>query len=73
MKSFFPHFYKITQCDGGFWDFYFIDEEQNIIFYLHYSGEIQIITLNKKVDKKFLQEIMNTGFIDSMRANFDRI
>lgn len=73
LKSFFPHFYMITRCDGGFFDFHIIDKNQNIIFYLHYSGEIKIMPLNKKFDVKVLKEIKNTDFIDSMRANSNRL
>ena len=73
LKSFFPHFYLITRCDGGFFDFHIMDEKQNIIFYVHYSGEIEIMILNEKFNKKILKEIKKTDFVDSMRTNSDRI
>ncbi|MBV6879719.1 hypothetical protein NG800_005520 [Epilithonimonas ginsengisoli] len=73
LVTFFPHFYTITRCDGGFFDYNMIDEKQNIILYLHYSGEIKIMILNKKFEKKFLKEIKKTDFIDSMRDNADRL
>ncbi|WP_312762154.1 hypothetical protein [Epilithonimonas sp.] len=73
LKNFLPHFYTITQCDGGFWDFHMIDQNQNIIFHIHYSGDIQIITLNKKFDKKISNQIKNTVFVDAMRENSDRL
>ncbi|MNK28125.1 hypothetical protein D3C87_464940 [compost metagenome] len=73
LETFFPHFYTITRCDGGFFDFHIIDKNQNIIFYLHYSGEIKIMPLNKKFDMKVLKEIKNTDFVDSMRANSNRL
>lgn len=73
LETFFPHFYTITRCDGGFFDYRMIDKNQNIIFYLHYTGEIKIMILNKKFEKKVLKEIKKTDFIDSMRTNSDRI
>ncbi len=73
LKTFLPHFYTITKCDGSFWDFHIIDQEQNIIFHIHYSGEIQVTTLNKQFDKKISDKIKNTGFVDSMRENSDRL
>ena len=63
----------ITRCDGGFFDFHIIDKNQNIIFYLHYSGEIKIMPLNKKFDTKVLKEIKSTDFVDSKRANSNKL
>lgn len=73
LNEFLPHFFRITVCDSGFFDYNFIDESQNIIFHLHYSGEIKILTLNKKVDTAFLKIIKETNFIDSFRENTNRI
>lgn len=73
LDTFFPHFYTITRCDGGFFDFYMIDEKQNFLFYLHYTGEIKIMILDKKFEKKVLKEIKKTDFIDSMQQNSDRL
>ena len=72
-KFFLKHFYTITECDSAFFFYNFIDEEQKIIFYIHYSGEISVTTLNKKIDDKFLQQIKKTKFIDSNRENTKRI
>lgn len=72
-EEFILNFYTITECDGVFFDYNFTDENQNFIFYIHYSGEIKIHTLNKKTDEKFLKIIAETKFIDSMRDNTKRI
>jgi hypothetical protein len=73
LKKFIFYFYTITKCDGGFFDFNFIDENQNLVFYIHYSGEIQIFTLNENSNKHFLNIVADTKFIDSMRENTNRI
>ncbi len=73
LDEFLPHFYRITCCDSGFFDYNFIDENQNIIFYIHYSGEINITTLNKEADRKFLEAVKQTQFVDSFRDDADRI
>ena len=72
-KNFLKHFYTITKCDSEFFFYNLIDEEQKIIFYIHYSGEISITTLNKEIDDKFLRLIKKTKFIDSNRENTNRI
>ena len=56
----------ITRCDGGFFDFHFTDENQNIIFYIHYSGEIKIMTLNKKYNEKFKKAVKLIDFVDPL-------
>ncbi len=73
LASFLPHFYMITRCDGGFFYYYFTNQNEDILFYLHYSGELKIITLNKKYDEKFRTVIKKTQFIDCLRDNTDRI
>lgn len=73
IDEFIFHFYVITRCDGGFFDFNFIDENQNFVFYIHYSGEIKIFTLNGKSNKQFLNIVADTKFIDAMRENTSRI
>ncbi|WPO81930.1 hypothetical protein SD427_14295 [Chryseobacterium sp. JJR-5R] len=73
LKEFLPHFYTITKCDGGFLDYYFMDKKQNIIFYLHYRGEIKVHPLNNMINKKFLEIIKEMKFVDSFREDTDRI
>ncbi len=71
--EFVDNFYTITKCDGGFSDFNFVDENENFIFYIHYSGELKVLTLNPISNKDFLINIMKTKFIDSERENTNRI
>ena len=73
LSKFLPHFYLITECDSEFFDYYFTDVQQNIIFYLHYSGEIKVLTLNEKFNTNFLEVVKQTKFGDSKRENTNRI
>jgi len=73
LNEFLPHFYRITECDSGFFDYHFTDINQNIIFYIHYSGEVQVRCLNKKSNTKFLEALKQTKFSDSFRENTNRI
>lgn len=72
-EKFIMNFYILTRCDGGFFDFNFTDENQNFIFYIHYSGDVRILTLNKKSNEDFLNIVSKTKFIDSMMENANRI
>ncbi len=62
LQKFIKHFITITVCDGGFYDFKFIDEEQNYIFHIHYSGEIKVLILNKSANTFFLKKLNKTNF-----------
>ena len=62
IKDFLKNFYTITRCDGGFFDYYFSDINQNILFYLHYSGEFKILPLTDDVNDKFLEIIKKNKF-----------
>lgn len=73
LNSFFYHFYLITRCDAGFYDFNIIDHKQNIIFQVHYSGEVKVMALNEKINDVFLKKIKRTNFVDSMKTNSNRI
>ncbi len=72
-KPFLKHFYEITKCDSSFFFYNFIDKDQKIIFYIHYSGEINITTLNEEIDIEFLKQIKDTNFINSNRENTNQI
>ena len=72
-KEFLTYFFTLTKFEGYFWDHYFSDERQNILFSIHYSGEIQVITLNEEINKSFLSFVKNTEFIDSFRKDTDRL
>ena len=70
---FIQHFYIMTRCDSSFAYFHFMDKGQNLIGYIHYSGELRFDTLNKKVDKLFLDTIRKTKFQDELREGSSRI
>ena len=70
---FIQHFYIMTMCDASFGYFHFMDTGQNLIGYIHYSGELRIDTLNKKIDKLFLDTIRKTKFKDELREGSTRI
>jgi hypothetical protein len=70
---FIQHFYIMTRCDASFAYFHFMDKGQNLIGYIHYSGELRIDTLNKKTDNLFLKIIRTTKFQDEQREGSNRI
>ena len=63
LYKFLQNFIIITESDGGFYDFNFIDEEENYLFYIHYSGELKLETLNENSNIDFLKYINETQFI----------
>lgn len=73
LENFIKHFYTITRCDGGFFDYNFIDENENYLFYLHYSGELKVLTLNDIANTHFLKVIKQTKFINSERESANQI
>lgn len=72
-NEFLTHFFTLTKFEAYFWDHYFSDEHQNILFSIHYSGEIQVFTLNEEINKSFLSFVKNTEFIDSFKKDTDRL
>lgn len=72
-KKFLTNFYVVTGCDSSFFFYNFVDEQQQIIFYIHYSGEVSIKTLDHKINLEFLKQVKRTKFIDSNRQNTNRI
>ena len=70
---FIQHFYTMTMCDASFAYFHFMDKGQNLIGYIHYSGELRIDTLNKKIDTEFLKVIGTTKFKNEPREGASRI
>jgi hypothetical protein len=70
---FLQHFYIMTRCDASFAYFHFMDKGQNLIGYIHYSGELRVDTLNKKTDNSFLKVIKTTRFQDEHREGSSRI
>ena len=73
LEKFIQNFYEITKCDGGFFNYNFIDENENLLLYIHYSGELKILTLTEKPNIEFLKIINETEFVDSMRENTNKI
>lgn len=63
-KEFLFNFTILTQCDSDFFFHNFIDDKQNVLFYIHYSGDVKVTTLNKTADMEFLEQIKKTNFID---------
>ena len=72
-KEFFKHFIVLSECDGGFFHNHFLNEKQDILGYVHYSGEVQIYTLNQEINERFLENIKTTDFVDAMREDSNRI
>lgn len=73
INDFILHLYIITKCDSGFYDYHITDINENILFNIHYSGEIHILTLNRKTQKNLRCALTETNFIDSLRDETDRI
>lgn len=72
-KEFLKHFFVITRCDGGFFDYYFTDENQNILFHLHYSGNLKALPLNAIYDDKFKKIAKELAFENAFILDADLI
>ncbi len=72
-KEFLKHFFEITCCDGGFFNFNFVDDKQQFLFYLHYSGELRVMPLHKKSKEKFLAAVKETALHDAGYPYADRL
>ena len=62
LYKFLQNFITINESDSGFYDYNFIDEDENYLFYLHYSGELKLETLNENSNINFLKCINKTQF-----------
>ncbi|MFV0150653.1 hypothetical protein OBJ95_08330 [Empedobacter falsenii] len=62
LYEFLQNFITITESDSSFHDFNFIDENENFIFYIHYSGELKLETLNEISNINFQKSINETQF-----------
>lgn len=67
IKDFIKNYYTITRCDSDFFDYYFADIDENVLFYLHYSGEFKISPLNEEINLKLKESIKKTNFKDALR------
>ncbi|MBF6640144.1 hypothetical protein IVB69_01495 [Flavobacterium sp. J49] len=63
LEKFIKHFFVLTRCDSDFAYYHFLDEKENLLGFIHYSGEIRFDTLNEKMDKMLLEELDNTKFV----------
>lgn len=73
LSTFLRHFYTLVSRDGGFCYYHFTDDKNDFVFSIHYSGELMVMALNKKADKRLHTVISQTKFVDSERVNTDRI
>jgi len=62
-EKFLQNFYVITKCDGGFFDYNFMNENEDYIFYIHYSGELKVLTLNEKSNVNFIKFVNETNLL----------
>jgi hypothetical protein len=62
LPEFIKHYYCVTRCDASFHAGYFSDPSQSFIGCIHYGGEVQFATLNKKFDNVFSAAIAKTKF-----------
>ena len=63
LEKFIKHFYILTSCDGGFAYYHFLDEKENLLGFIHYSGEVRFDILNPKMEKVLLEELEKTKFV----------
>ena len=63
LPEFIKHFFVLTRCDGDFAYYHFLDDKENVLGFIHYSGEIRFDILNQKTEKMFVEEIKKTKFI----------
>lgn len=73
VKDFVTHLYIITRYDAAFFDYYMMDAAENLLFHIHYSGEIKILTLNEEIIEHLKTVIPQTKFIDVGRAGTSKL
>lgn len=62
LEIFLNHFYTFVRCDASLPYFHFIDNNQQILGTIHYSGQIRIDRFNEHADQAFEKRISNTAF-----------
>ncbi|WPL49300.1 hypothetical protein [Sphingobacterium bambusae] len=72
LKEFLEHFIILTRCDASFSYYHFINDDEDLIGYIHYDGEVRFDTLNNKANDRFLKAIKKTTFEDTGRENLKR-
>lgn len=73
LKEFLKHFFVLTRFDGSFSYYHFVDDDQDIIGYIHYDGEVRFDTTNEEADAKFLNAVKFTSFENTGRATANSI
>jgi len=73
LAEFIKYFFILTRADGGFTYYHFLDEQQNILGFIHYSGEVCFEVLNNKISEQFLLELNKSEFLNTFRENTNRI
>lgn len=68
IKDFVTHLYVITKCDAACFDYHMMDAAENLLFHIHYSGEIQILTLNEAIIAPLKSVLQQTKFTGVDRA-----
>jgi hypothetical protein len=62
LKTFLTHFYTLVRCDASLPYFHFIDEKQQFLGTIHYSGQIRIDRFNEQADFMLERHISGTQF-----------
>ena len=62
LPEFLKHYYVITRCDGDFAYYHFLDENQNLLGFIHFSGDVRFDVLNENFEPLFLSELHKTSF-----------
>lgn len=73
LAEFFKHVFVLTRYDGGFYHNHFLDKNQELLGYIHYSGEVCFDTLSEEMNNRFLTAIQKTDFLDAFREDTNRI
>ena len=62
LNEFTRHLYWLIRTNAACPIIHFIDNKQNVLGSIHYSGDLLIRTLNRKTDRRFLESVENTNF-----------
>ena len=62
LEEFIKHFYILTRCDAEFSYYHFLDEKENLLGFIHYSGEVRFDILTPKMEKVLVEELEKTKF-----------
>lgn len=73
IKNFVTHLYVVTKYDAAFFDYHMMDAAGNLLFHIHYSCEIQILTLNEAIIARLKSAIRETKFLDVDRAGTSKL